>query len=333
MGAVAATCSDVNKQPDKGSITQLDKVDSEEEEEDEEEEEEEEGADDAAKGGRNRKSTFREVIDNTAAQGIDEEKILHAEEMLAQHKAMRRRQAFENGLQDFIDSEEGNILDNCEQKERDGLGMGVGDEVLQPLRDKIALLQLCRDLEADEIEQAKQFMESAYRHFLTSCLRGRDLMWVDTNSGKKKKATANLDVTLKNFKILDGNGGLISTCKVKDVVAKRARDSEDMCDSDAFTSLSKGDQNNAVAVIGPDEPWLLVESGPTKLDEFIIAFIVYNGVGLSDKASSPKKKGKGKKPKDEEEEEEAEESTPAKKGKKEKGKKKKKQEEEEEESE
>merc|ERR1712087_196511 len=94
--------------------------------------------------------------------------------------------------------------------EREGIGMGIDESVLTPLRDKIA--------------QAKQFMESAYRRFLTSCLKGRDLVWVDTSSNKKKKATATLDLTLKNFKISDPSGTQISTCKVKDVVAKRAKD-------------------------------------------------------------------------------------------------------------
>merc|ERR1712217_647493 len=55
---------------------------------------------------------------------------------------------------------------------------------------------------------------------------------------------------------------------------------------------------NAVAIVGPSNPWLLVEDDSSKVDEIIIGLTLIGTEEVGKKASSPrasKKAGKGKK--------------------------------------
>merc|ERR1712061_128284 len=131
-GAAAAKCSDVTTGAGMGAAKPLDASSSEDEdgEEDDEEDDEDDDEDDtedirndaelALQEGlkRGKTNVFKEVLDHAAALGIDEDKILKAEAKLEEHKANRRREAFEAELRAFLDTEDANDLKLCEEKER-----------------------------------------------------------------------------------------------------------------------------------------------------------------------------------------------------------------------
>jgi len=309
MGAsLGSKCSDVSFDKS-GASKPLDASSSEEEEEDEEDDDEDEEEDDgddmkteaelALQEGpkRGKTCTFREVIDHANKIGLEEEKIKTAEAMLEQHKATRRREAYEAELRDFLDSDDSNDLVACQAKEKQGQNYGVTDKVLKPLRERILELEMSKDLGADEVEQAKAFLEKCSRRFVGSCAKGREAVWIDINTAKKRKALLFIDLTLKNFKVQTSKGDESSTCKVADVTAKKGYDVEEVVESKVFGTLSEADKENTVAFTGfTDGPWVFIEANKAKQDETMCAMIILNGIGLSDeRPKSPKSPKRGQK--------------------------------------
>lgn len=291
QGGACNKCSDVsinNKNAPRG----LEETSSEEEEEDEEpSEEEDDGGEEANEARsaaelalqdglkRGKTSTFKEAIEHATALGLDEEKISLAEKKLEEHKGFRRREAFEAELHDFLRTDANDIA-GCEEKINQGKEYGVNEKLLKPLQDRIAELELMKDLRPDEVEQAKQFLELCTRRFVASCAtaKGRDVELVDLVSGKKQKVVLKLDLTLKNLMVAGPSSGDLK-CKVSDVSTSYAANAEKVKDTDGFAQLDQADRDNAVAVVLPSAgPWCFVESNKAKQDEFIVAFQVFNGL-------------------------------------------------------
>lgn len=317
QGGACNRCSDVNK-ASTSAVKALDEVSSEEEDAGEASEgsDEDEGAEEEAQEEekraaelslqdtlkRGKTSTFKEAIDHAAALGIEEEKIQLAEKKLEDHKAFRRREAFEAELHDFLRTEEANDIANCEEKLTQGKEYGVSEKSLKALQDRILELELMKELNKDEIEQAKMFLELCTRRFVASCVaKGRDLQWIDLESGTKHKVVAKMDLTLKNFTVAGRPDGDIS-CKVDEVTAKRAVDAQEVSQKKGFSKLADADRENSVAVVlqSGSGPWCFLEASRPKQDEFIVAFQVFNGLmpapagsSTKTKASSPKGSPKG----------------------------------------
>jgi len=310
MGGVASRCSDVSM--DKGgSAKPLDASSSEEDDEEDDDEDEEDEEDDGEdqkeaeaalhEGLKRGKTTaFKEVIDHATAIGIDEDKIMKAEAMLEQHKATRRREAFEQELVSFMDTPEAESLEKCEQRLRQGEGYGVTEKAMQPLVEKIEELKMQRDLGQDETLQAKNYLEACVRRFVAAAVLGRSTTWVDQSSGKLQKVNLALDLALKYVKILSITGEVLQSAKLTDCVPKKPQDAEEIIESGAFEKLTDFQRELCVGLLGcADDPWIFVEDDIRKLDDFIVAFTVLNGIGLNDGPSSPKgKKGKDKDKKD-----------------------------------
>lgn len=234
---------------------------------------------------RGKTSTFHEVIDHAKGIGIDPEKIKKAEAMLEQHKVIRRREAFEAEMRAFLENSDSDDLVACEEKQRQGLSYGVSDKVLAPLRDKIADLQLNTDLLEDEVAQAKLFLEICTRRFVRSAVKGRDVFWIDKLTGRRLKAVMYLDLVLKNIQVRNSKDEELGVLKFAEATAKRATNVDEIAETEVFTKLTEFDQSNAVAIMGPKEPWLLLEPSRRSQDEFVIAFTVLNGVGLEGTAA------------------------------------------------
>merc|ERR1711934_376721 len=245
-------------------------------------EEEKRGAELALEDGlkRGKTSTFKEAIEHATAIGLEDEKIQMAEKKLEDHKAFRRREAFEAELHDFLRTEDAEDIDSCKDKLSQGKEYGVGDKVLKLLQDQILHLELMKDLNAEEIEQAKLFLELCTRRFVASCVaKGRDVEWIDLESGSKHKVVVKMDLTLKNFTVAGPPAGDLS-CKVDDIMTQRAVDSAEVSSKNGFSQLADADRENSVALMlkSGNGPWCFRESTRAKQDEFLVAFQVFNGL-------------------------------------------------------
>lgn len=302
QGGACNRCSDVSL--NKNAPKALDDTDSEEEPEesegsseeenhaekkDEEDKEVKRGAELALQDGlkRGKTSTFTEAIEHSRAVGLDEEKIQLAEKKLEDHKNFRRREAFEADLYDFLRSEESLDLQSCQDKLVQGKEYGLGEKPLKSLQDHMLELETKRELNPDEVQQAKQFLELCTRRFVASCLmKGRDVHWIDLETGSKHKVVLKMDVVLKNFSVTGPPNGDL-TCKVDEITTKRAIDAAEVSAKSGFSKLGDTERSTTVAVLLPSGkgPWCFLEGSPAKQDEFIIAFQVFNGFGAVAKTS------------------------------------------------
>jgi len=303
QGGACNRCSDVSLS--KNAPRALDDTDSEEEHEESEGSSEEEdhaskkveedkeakrGAELALQDGlkRGKTSTFTEAIEHAQTVGLDEEKIQLAEKKLEDHKNFRRREAYEADLYDFLRSEDANDLQSCQDKISQGKEYGIGEKVLKSIEDHMLLLETKKELSADEIQQAKQFLELYTRRFVASCLmKGRDVQWIDLETGSMHKVVLKMDVILKNFTVTGPPDGDL-TCKVAEITTKRATDAAEVTAKNGFSQLADTDRATTVAVLLPSGkgPWCFLESSPAKQDEFIIAFQVFNGFATVSKTAS-----------------------------------------------
>jgi len=263
-----------------------DEDDDEEEEEDEEEEDEDadqarSAVEDALTSAlkRGKTGTFKEIIDHATAVGIAEDKIAKAEAALEQHKAQRKREAFEADLKEFMESEEADNMAACEEREQQGLKFGVLDRGLQVLRDKIVSLQLRQDLVDDEVAQARLFLETCTRRFIKSAVKGRPSVYLDLESGKKTSVNIFVDLTLRFLIAVKTSGDKDEFARLEIGVAsaKRAAEVEEVRDSDIYGQLGEEDRARSVAILGGDNPWLLVEGDVSAVDEVIIALTLIGG--------------------------------------------------------
>jgi len=311
MGGVAAKCSDVTMDKSAGALKPLDassseESDDEDEEEDSEDEEDDEDGEDtktdaeaALNDGlkRGRTATFKQLIHHSRDIGVDEAKIMKAEQMLKQHKEQRRRELFEAELRDFLDGEGAEDLEECLSYEKKGIEYGVKEILMDQLKKKVADLNLRKSLNNEEVAEAKLWLEVQTRSFVKAAVGGRSTVWVDMESGKKMRAVVVLDLIVRNFLVqkAGGDGSELGTCPVNEVVPKRALAIEDIANSDFFLELSGVDQENAVAWIRADGSiWLFVEESDRKLDELLAAITVLSGAGLPD-PDAAKRKGKDSK--------------------------------------
>jgi len=314
MGAVASRCNDVSM--DKGgSAKPLDASSSEEEEEDEEEEDEEDEEDDTADRTeaeaalqetlkRGKTTAFKEVIEHATAIGIDEDKIMKAEALLEQHKAQRRREAFEQELDAFMVSPEVDNLEACESKRRQGEQYGVSAASLSALVDKIEDLKMRLDLNQDEQMQARRYLEACCRRFVATSAVGRSTSWCTLQTGKLQKVTLVLDPALKYLKIQSLGNEVLETVSLALLAPQKPDQSDQVVESEAYDRLTDQQRDNCLAVTGAADIWLFIEEDRMKVDEMLVGLTMLNGLGLDGsgggggKSASPSKAKKkdGKSP-------------------------------------
>jgi len=298
MGGACSKCQDVQVGgKGLGAAKALEASDSEEDVEDESDGEDEDEGDELEeekgeaeqallqklKTGKTR--IFKEAIDHATSLGLDEDKISKAEQKLEEHKALRRREAFEAELRDFLSGDE-ITMDACEEMLQKGKGYGVTEKVLKPLHEKAEELERLRELNTEELENAKRFLEACTRRFIASCVKGRETTWIDLADGTKLKATAWLDLTLKNLRLTGISDDEIKTCKIADIAAKRALESDEVMELAGWEKLGDDEKENAVAVVGEnDGPWCFVEASRQNQDEFICALAVLNGRKIGPRSS------------------------------------------------
>eukprot|EP00747_Dinoflagellata_sp_TGD_P166077 gnl/TRDRNA2_/TRDRNA2_188324_c0_seq1.p1 gnl/TRDRNA2_/TRDRNA2_188324_c0~~gnl/TRDRNA2_/TRDRNA2_188324_c0_seq1.p1 ORF type:complete len:351 (+),score=111.02 gnl/TRDRNA2_/TRDRNA2_188324_c0_seq1:247-1299(+) len=294
MGNVANKCSDMelNKMQGLGAPKPLDASSSEGDDDelgDEDEEDEEEDNDDAKLQAekalaeslkRGKTTAFKEAIDYATSLGIDETKITMAEQKLEEHKNFRRKEAFEGELADFMDSDEANDIEACQDKLKTGKSYGCTEKTLKALMARIEELDKGKALSPAEVARIREYFEVATRKFVATCMMGRDALFFDISSGAKSKATVMLDAPLKNLKVV-GVGEEDMILKVSSAAARRAMDVDEVVGAGKFTDLKEEDQENAVAIVGAGSTWVFIEDTRAKQDEYVCGLTVLNPNGLS----------------------------------------------------
>jgi len=318
MGAVADRCSDMNPAERHESFRKnsggraMAKALDEDSSEEEEDEDPDEGSDMAGSLAeeaedmraetelaliegftKNSAATFHEVIDHAKGLGIDPAKINKAEEMLKHHRAQQCRDLFEADMKVFLETADADNLDACKGRLDQGRGYGCSEKVLQPLRTRIADLELCVDLAADEVAKAKLFLELCTRSFVKSCVSGRETIWVDLKANRRMKAAMHLDVVLKNFTVKSSKGEQLATAKVADLDVKRALEVEHISRTEAFGKLPEKERQFGVVLVGHQVTWLIGESNRASQDEFLVGLAVLNRRGIEAKSNATSKTPSG----------------------------------------
>merc|ERR1712060_794062 len=93
------------------------------------------------------------------------------------------------------------------------------------------------------------------------------------------------DLIIRNFSVqkAGADGADLGTCRVQEVVPKRALDVEEIASNEVFRGLSEMDQDNAVVLAKQDgERWLFVEESFEKVDELLAALMILSGAGLKE---------------------------------------------------
>merc|ERR1712050_466903 len=96
------------------------------------------------------------------------------------------------------------------------------------------------------------------------------------------------------------DAALLGTSRVEETVIRRASMTEDFTESNFWNDLNDFDRENSLALfVTEGGPWMIVENGPAKADECVIAFAVLSSFGIDSAGSaSPTKKPSKKKKRD-----------------------------------
>jgi len=287
MGSATSKCSDVSHGNVKTNVKPLDASDSEEEEEeDDDEDEDDEGGDDERRnaedvlnGGvqRGKEASFKEAIDHATSVGIDVDKILKAEAKLEEHKAVRRREAFESDIKDYLE-EANQDVDACREKLANGKQHGVSEKLLAKLEERIEALDQNRELDSEEVEKARLLIERNTRKFVSAAVQGRPVTWIDLDSGEKTSATLFIDLVLHNAKVIDESGAELGFADLMKLRPKPSGAGDDVVVSkEGFQKLSDADKKLALCITHSSDPWCLVEPNLDGRDEVLCGLMVVTG--------------------------------------------------------
>eukprot|EP00927_Polykrikos_kofoidii_P076380 TRINITY_DN733_c2_g1_i1.p1 TRINITY_DN733_c2_g1~~TRINITY_DN733_c2_g1_i1.p1 ORF type:complete len:367 (+),score=90.84 TRINITY_DN733_c2_g1_i1:63-1163(+) len=329
MGAAATKCSELNKassigvKPLEASSSEgeddADEVYSEEDEDDEEDGDEiKEAAEDAINQGlrRGKTATFKEAIEHATSVGIDLEKIMKAEAKLEEHKQLRRREALEDDIREYLGDEANQTIEVCRDKLEASAAAGCSEKLLNQLKDRIAQLDLDRPLSQAEIRKCKDYVLGCTRRYASSVVLGRATSWVDLDTGDLTAGTLKLDIVLSRVSVRDREGQELGACDLCTSLARRPEENEKVSSSSGFETLSSADRDRTLVVeSGPyDDPWCLLEEDRSARDEAFCALMVLAGRGMEGPQAvraSIKAPSIAVPSKDKEEEEEEEENNSA----------------------
>jgi hypothetical protein len=147
---------------------------------------------------RGKTMAMKEAISTAKKCGVEKARISEAEQRLVSHKKAQRRDEVDQEVRDFFESTESRNLQMCESLAGKAREAECSQELIQRLEERMQELILTRDLEEEELEQAREYLKQSCRDFVLAATRkeGRPVVLLDLKSGRKVKGHLSLDPPL-----------------------------------------------------------------------------------------------------------------------------------------
>jgi len=239
---------------------------------------------------RGKTMAMQEAILAAKKAHIEAEKIEEAEKQLKGHKARQKREEIDEEVQAFFKSAAAWDRLTCERLLRKAQQAEAEEEVKQRLQERLRQILITRDLEEQEVEQARERLRQSCRSFVTEASSGggHRTMLLDLNDGRRRAVLLRVDPPLQCLQLepedKDDDGGLgQKSIPLRSLTTSVAKDDSTVSGTAGFNSLDADDAECAVLFRFQDdehepEKWCFVEQSATQRDWLIEAVVVLAAV-------------------------------------------------------
>jgi len=228
---------------------------------------------------RGKTMAMREAISAAKKVNIEASKVQEAEKQLDQHKRRQRREEIEQEIKAFFASASAWDRLTCERLLRKAQQAEVDEEVISKLQERLDEILITRELEHQEIEQARERLRQSCRSFVTAASSGggHRTMLLDLNNGRKNAVLLRVDPPLQCLQLEpeDKADGLDQiSVPLSSLTASVAKDDRAVSGTAGFNFLDVEDAECAVLFRSKDgdndpENWCFVEQSATQRDWLI----------------------------------------------------------------
>jgi len=230
---------------------------------------------------RGKTMAMKEAIGTAKKLGLDQTVISNAEKQLEDHKKKQKRDATEEEVVQFFESKNANEIPHAEKMLKKAQEAECSDQVMNRLQKHLADLIETRPLEADENDQAREYMKYSCTDFVVAATKGggRPVVFVNLENGKKTAAIMSLDAPLQNLIITIEEAEtppLITS--ISTLTPSLATKNASVHTSKGFQKLDEADIAAAVAlrheIDNKQGVWCLVEPTSIRRDRLVEALTI-----------------------------------------------------------
>jgi len=200
---------------------------------------------------RGKTMAMKEAISTAKKHDIDKKTVAEAEKLLQDHKKRQWQEEVELEVQQFFDGSNVKDIPFCEKVLTKVKDAECKVEVLQRVSDHLEMLIITRELELDEVKQAREQLKQSCRQFVHAAVAGdgRRITILNLETGNKIPANVSLDPPLENMTVvhLSGNEHDIFIPLVS-LNAFNAKDDGKIRQSKGFEALEVDDRDCVVAM-------------------------------------------------------------------------------------
>lgn len=232
---------------------------------------------------RGKTMAMKEAISTAKKIGLEASTISEAEKRLDEHKKQQRREEVEQEVTAFFASPAHKEIAICQKMLKKAQESDCKEAVLTRLQQWLDELIITRDLEEDEVDQARDYLKSSCRDFVVKATQGggRPVTFLKLDNGQKVSACLYLDPPLQSICLKEDSSGPESAGVCAPVSSLQAvlaaRDQTVSCKR-AFTDMEENDTECAVALRyendGMSGVWCLVEPTIIRRDRLIESIII-----------------------------------------------------------
>jgi len=231
---------------------------------------------------RGKTMAMKEAISTAKKYNIEASAVAEAEKRLDEHKKQQRREEAEKEVEAFFTSPMVRDRATCEKMLKKVIEAECSKSVIEKLQEWRDEIIITRDLEDEEVAEAKEYLKQSCRDFVLKAakLGGFAVLLLNLDNGKKLPSLLTVDPPLEHLCLRqesrgEAEGRLVPLCAL---TAAAAADVASVTDSVGFRKLDNGDQECAVAlkyeVNRAEEVLCLVEPTPQRRDKLIEALVV-----------------------------------------------------------
>uniref|UniRef100_A0A7S1RKI6 Uncharacterized protein n=1 Tax=Alexandrium catenella TaxID=2925 RepID=A0A7S1RKI6_ALECA len=231
---------------------------------------------------RGKTMAMKEAISTAKKYNIAASAVAEAEKKLDDHKRQQRREEAEAAVVAFLASSQSGERILCEAILKKAVDAECSKETTERLKARLSEIIITRELEEEEVEQAREYLKESCRAFVLSATKpgGRPVLLLDLRSGAKTPSRLSLDPPLQTLGLRqeDVDESEAKTAPLSSLVPKLAKDDKAVRGSSGFTSLD-GEESECVVALscetgGERGVWCFVEPTPERRDRLVEAFVV-----------------------------------------------------------
>mmetsp|Transcript_94936 Transcript_94936/g.188021 ORF Transcript_94936/g.188021 Transcript_94936/m.188021 type:complete len:311 (+) Transcript_94936:103-1035(+) len=237
---------------------------------------------------RGKTMAMQEAILTAKKVNIEASKVEEAERQLDQHKRKQRREEMDTEAKAFFASASAWDRLTCERLLRKAQQADANNDIISKLQDRLNDILITRELEHQEIEQARERLRESCRSFVAAASSGggHRTMLLDLNSGRRIAVLLRVDPPLQFLQLEpeDKAAGLDqSSVSLSSLTASVAKEDKAVSGTAGFNFLDIDDAKCAVLCRSQDgdndpEMWCFVEKSATQRDWLIEAVVVLSTV-------------------------------------------------------